>query len=71
MFIMVTGVGIIGALASLMASLLIGESHSTSEEEAAEQERQSSIEKELAAIHEELASLRQMMANNKSEEIQK
>ena len=71
MFIMVTGVGIIGALASLMASLLIGESHSTSEEEAAEQERQSSIEKELTAIHEELASLRQMMANNKSEEIQK
>jgi voltage-gated potassium channel len=64
MFIMVTGVGIIGALASLMASLLIGESHSTVEEEVAEPERESSVEKELAAIREELAALRQLMEND-------
>lgn len=60
-FIMITGVGIIGALASLMASLLIGESHSTAEEEEAEEERQSDVEKELAAIHQELAALRLLM----------
>lgn len=57
-FIMITGVGIIGALASLMASLLIGESHSTAEEEAAEEERGTAVERELAAIRQELAALR-------------
>ena len=70
-FIMMTGVGIIGALASLMASLLIGESHSTSEEEAAKEERETSVEKELAAIREELASLRQLLKENKTKEIEK
>ncbi len=66
-FIMITGVGIIGALASLMASLLIGESHSTAEEEEAEQGRQSSMEKELAAIHQELAALRRIVEEDKLE----
>ena len=60
-FIMVAGVGIIGALASLMASLLIGESHATSGEEAADPERQTRMEKELAAIREELAALRLLL----------
>ena len=70
-FIMLTGVGIIGALASLMASLLIGESHSTAEEEEAEQERESAVERELAAIREELASLRQLMEKDAVEESRK
>ena len=70
-FIMITGVGIIGALASLMASLLIGESHSTAEEEASELERQSTVEKELAAIREELAALRQLMEKDAVERAQK
>ncbi len=70
-FIMITGVGIIGALASLMASLLIGESHSTVEEEEAELERESAVEKELAAIHQELAALRQLMEKDSIGETQK
>jgi voltage-gated potassium channel len=71
MFIMVTGVGIIGALASLMASLLIGESHSTAEEEAADEQRESAIEKELAAIREEMTTLRRLMEKDAAEETHK
>jgi voltage-gated potassium channel len=63
-FIMLTGVGIIGALASLMASLLIGESHATSEGETVDQGQQTKLESELAAIREELAALRKMMEEN-------
>ena len=70
-FIMITGVGVIGALASLMASLLIGESHATSEEETTDQSRYSAIEKELAAIQADLAALRQLMEENKFKETQK
>jgi voltage-gated potassium channel len=70
-FIMVAGVGIIGALASLMASLLIGESHSTAEEDAANQERQTVIEKELVTIREELARLSRLIEENKIKEIEK
>ncbi len=71
MFIMITGVGIIGALASLMASLLIGESHSTAEEEAAEEQRETEVEKELAAIRQELTALRQLMEKDAVKEKQK
>jgi voltage-gated potassium channel len=70
-FIMVAGVGIIGALASLMASLLIGESHATSEEDAADPERQTRMENELAAIREELTALRLLIEKNAIEEVQK
>jgi voltage-gated potassium channel len=70
-FIMITGVGIIGALASLMASLLIGESHSTVEEQDAEEERQSDVEKELAAIREELTALRHLIEKDAVESTQK
>jgi voltage-gated potassium channel len=71
-FIMVAGVGIIGALASLMASLLIGESHATSEAVAADPaERQTRMEKELAAIREELTALRQLIEKDAVEETQK
>ncbi len=69
-FIMITGVGIIGALASLMASLLIGESHSTSEEEAAEENRGLAVEAELAAIREELSALRHLLEESKTEKTQ-
>ncbi len=67
---MITGVGIIGALASLMASLLIGESHATTEEELEEQTRQASLEKELKAIREELTALHQLLEENKIKDIQ-
>jgi voltage-gated potassium channel len=70
-FIMMTGVGIIGALASLMASLLIGESHATSDEDETEQAYQAGIEKELAAIRADLAALRQIMEENKAKEAEK
>ena len=68
--IMLTGVGIIGALASLMASLLIGESHATEEETESSQERQIVVEKELSAIREELASLRRLVEKNSLKDIQ-
>jgi voltage-gated potassium channel len=70
-FIMVAGVGIIGALASLMASLLIGESHATSEDNTVDQGQQTKVEKELAAIREELAALRQLMERDTVAETQK
>jgi voltage-gated potassium channel len=65
-FIMVAGMGIIGALASLMATLLIGESH-----DSGEQESESAVEKELAVIREELASLRRMLERQSMDDIQK
>ena len=71
MFVMITGMGIIGALASLMASLLIGESHATSEEAALNQARQTAIEKELTTIREELAAIRLLMEKNTVEETKK
>jgi voltage-gated potassium channel len=70
-FIMITGVGIIGALASLMASLLIGESHATSEDETDNQGQQAKVERELAAIREELTALRQLMEKTAVDETQK
>jgi voltage-gated potassium channel len=70
-FIMVAGVGIIGALASLMASRLIGESHATSEDETDNQEQQTKVERELAAIRGELTALRQLMERDTVEETQK
>lgn len=70
MFIMLAGVGIIGALASLMASLLIGKSSATSlEEESTERATLTAIEKELASIREELAALRQMIEKSSNHEI--
>jgi hypothetical protein len=54
-----------------MASLLIGESHSTAEEETADLDRQASIEKELITIRRELAALRQLMVKDEAEKLQK
>ena len=68
-FIMVAGVGIIGALASILASLLVGGGSAPAEEEETPPDSEqipkeappSSIELELAAIKEELAALHRML----------
>jgi voltage-gated potassium channel len=60
MFIMFAGVGIIGALASILASLLVGGS-SAEEEEAVAAPAALSVQEELRAVKEELAVMRQML----------
>jgi voltage-gated potassium channel len=60
MFIMFAGVGIIGALASILASLLVGSS-TPEEEEAPETAPALAVEQELANIKNELAALRQLL----------
>jgi voltage-gated potassium channel len=65
MFIMFMGVGIIGALASILASLLVGGSPAPDEEEAPEAEPAPTVEDELAAIKHELAELRQLLERTK------
>jgi voltage-gated potassium channel len=60
MFIMFMGVGIIGALASILASLLVGSS-APAEEEAAIAEPVPPVEQELQIIKNELAALRQLL----------
>jgi voltage-gated potassium channel len=61
MFIMFMGVGIIGALASILASLLVGGSPSPSEEETPVVESTDTVETEMAAIKNELAAMRQIL----------
>jgi hypothetical protein len=61
MFIMFMGVGIIGALASILASLLVGGSSSAEEEAAPGTEPASTVEQELALVKNELAALRQLL----------
>jgi voltage-gated potassium channel len=67
MFVMFMGVGIIGALASILASLLVGGSPSAEEEEAAAASAAPvvapalSVAAELKAVREELAAVRQML----------
>jgi voltage-gated potassium channel len=66
MFIMFAGVGIIGALASILASLLVGGSSAEEEETVAAPAATAapptlSIEEELKAVREELAAVRQML----------
>ena len=61
MFIMFMGVGIIGALASILASLLVGGAPAEEPEEGALVVPVLTIEQELAGIKEELASLRQLL----------
>ena len=60
MFIMFMGVGIIGALASILASLLVGGSPAE-EEEAPATAPAPTVEEELAAIKDELAALHKML----------
>jgi hypothetical protein len=59
MFIMFAGVGIIGALASILASVLVGSS-APEEEETPTVEPVLTVEQELAAIKDELVVLRKM-----------
>jgi voltage-gated potassium channel len=60
MFIMFMGVGIIGALASILASLLVGGS-SPAEEETPAATPAPSVQEELNTIKDELAVLHQML----------
>jgi voltage-gated potassium channel len=61
MFIMFMGVGIIGALASILASLLVGGSSPAEEEETPATEPAPSVEEELKTIKAELAVMHQLM----------
>jgi len=63
MFIMFAGVGIIGALASILASLLVGTS-APAEEEAPGTLQATTVEQELALVKNELAALHQMLEKN-------
>jgi len=63
MFIMFMGVGIIGALASILASLLVGGSSSTEEEEVPAAPIAPIAEQQLIAIKNELAEMRQLLEN--------
>jgi len=62
MFIMFMGIGIIGALASILASLLVGGSPAPEEEEEAPGTALApTVEQELAMVKNELAALRQLL----------
>jgi voltage-gated potassium channel len=61
MFIMFMGVGIIGALASILASLLVGGSSSAEEEETPAAAAVPILETEIATIKNELAAMRQLL----------
>jgi voltage-gated potassium channel len=61
MFIMFMGVGIIGALASILASLLVGGAPAPEEEEAPGTAPVPTVEQELATIKDELAAMRQLL----------
>jgi voltage-gated potassium channel len=60
MFIMFMGVGIIGALASILASLLVAPS-SAEEEETPDAAPAPSVQQELRAVKEELATVRRVL----------
>ena len=61
MFIMFAGVGIIGALASILASMLVGGAPAEEDEEGPAVELALTVEQELAGIKQELALLRGML----------
>jgi voltage-gated potassium channel len=60
-FIMVTGVGIIGALASILSSVLVGSAPTPAEGEESSQQTTSIMAEELADVKNELISLQQSM----------
>lgn len=64
MFIMIAGIGIIGVLASLLSSLLLGSVPDTGEQGTPEPVTTPSIELEIAAIKNELAAIRQLLGKN-------
>jgi voltage-gated potassium channel len=61
MFIMFMGVGIIGALASILASLLVGSPPAPAEEVAPVVDLAPTVEQEITAMKNELAVLRQLL----------
>jgi voltage-gated potassium channel len=63
-FVMLMGVGIIGALASILASVLVGSSSRDEENEAPDIVPGTMIEQELASIKNELAEIRQLLDKN-------
>lgn len=60
-FIMITGVGIIGALASILSSVLVGSPAAPVGQEAPQPAATPIMEEELSDVKNELASLRQLM----------
>jgi voltage-gated potassium channel len=60
-FIMFMGIGIIGALASILASLLVSSPSAPAEEEMPATAPAPTVEQELAMIKNELAALRQLV----------
>lgn len=69
-FIMFAGVGIIGVLASLLSSVLLG-SPSTSEEEVPDEAPVSPVENELSSIRSELSEIRQLLEKLNSQKTMK
>ena len=61
MFIMFAGVGIIGALASILASLLVGGSSSAEEEEPPAPAPALAVQEELMAVKEEMTAMRKLL----------
>jgi voltage-gated potassium channel len=61
MFIMFMGVGIIGALASILSSLLVGSPPAPAGDEAPNTAPPNNVEQELITIKNELAELRQLL----------
>jgi voltage-gated potassium channel len=61
MFIMFAGVGIIGSLASILASVLVGGSPAAEEEKSPAAAPALSVEEELRAVKEELGAMRQVL----------
>lgn len=61
MFIMFMGVGILGVLASLLSSILIGSPYTLEKDETPSTAPSLTIEQELASIKSDLAVLREMM----------
>jgi len=68
---MFAGVGIIGALASMLASVLVGSSPAPAEEETSRAAPALTVENELLAIKNELAALRQLLEKMPVEEDKK
>jgi voltage-gated potassium channel len=67
-FIMIAGVGIIGVLASLMSSLLIGSSSAPTEEKAPVTTLAPTVEIEIVEIKKELAAMRQILERKTAKE---
>jgi len=61
MFIMFMGVGIIGALASILSSILVGSPPAPEEEEVPDRALSHTVEQDIAEIKSELAEIRQLL----------